>query len=154
MITNLFPPAVLPNALPLTVSGQVLLPLAMSNGWVTVAQYDSLAYNSYIAAYGITVRDAAYLYTGSIQFRITIDEAPIQDGTALGFWTNERGSVATPIPSLIFVSASRTLRLQCRRAVIAGAAQEVAMLATGLRFPQEVRLDPAPAQHYRPDMRG
>jgi len=148
MLSVPLPMAAMANALPWTLDGQASIPAAQSNDWTTLATVTLSGYRGYLTAYGVTVRDAAYDFSGSLLFRIIANGAPMLDLSGQGYWSTQRGSVATPIPALIPIYANQLVSLECRRAVASAGATLVAMLATGIRYPAEVRETIVAAQQF------
>jgi hypothetical protein len=76
-----------------------------------------------IQKYGVNVIDPAYTYNGSILWQFVINGQPMPDGMA--DWAQQRGSVVSPRDTFIILKERDVITLQVRRAVVAGAPQDV-----------------------------
>lgn len=81
-----------------------------------------------ISAYGVAVQDAAYTYNGSILWRIRKNGRPID---ALSDWGEQRGSLVSMRSTVIVLDEEDRVEFQVRRAVGAGAPQDVDMSLQG-----------------------
>jgi hypothetical protein len=80
------------------------------------------------AEYGYTVNDPAYTYDGSIEWRIIVNNGPVPTLTNM---TVQRGSVIHPRNTFFRAVKGDIVRFQVRRAVGAGADQDVDMSLIG-----------------------
>ena len=130
-------------AQPFLMEGRVEIGAAIAD-WATVATttLSSTAYGK-LLSYGVTVRDPAYEYTGTLAFRLMLNGAPFitnTNGTVTagqdGSWTLERGSVVNQLPTLIHLSDGSTIVFQARRVSVAALAQTVDFSACGWTAPR------------------
>lgn len=82
-----------------------------------------------IDSFGVNVLDAAYDYNGSILWRWVKNGMPLGDG--MSDWGIQRGSIVQPRETFIILNEDDVLELQVRRAVVAGAPQDVEHAFTG-----------------------
>lgn len=137
------------KVLPFILDGQGTLAAAV-NSQLTVASSSLLSsYIGVILAIGVTVRGVpAYEYTGDITFAINFNQAPfVSNGQ--GSWTTERGSVANPMPTFIRMPlGTQKVTFTATRGVVAPLAQTIAVLATGVMWP-DTRPKPTDAAKFR-----
>jgi hypothetical protein len=77
----------------------------------------------------VNVLDPAYAYTGSILWRFRINGRPVGDG--MSDWGIQRGTIFQPRDTFFLLNQEHMIEFQVRRAVIAGAAQDVDMSLQG-----------------------
>ncbi len=125
-----------PTAIPILWDGRAEL-AATLNATVTVATLQlQTTYIGLIFAFGITVRDPTYDYSGSIQFNLIVNNAPFM-GSPIGPWTLQRGSVSSLIPTLIKLPMAALVSLTATRIVASALAQTIDFMATGLTLPRD-----------------
>lgn len=110
-------------------SGRTTLAAAVG-AYATVCQY-TVPFGSYavIRKYGVNVQDAAYTYNGSILWRFRVDGRQLDNG--MSDWAQQRGSITNPRDTFILLKENQRIEFQVRRAVAAGAPQDVEMTFTG-----------------------
>lgn len=82
-----------------------------------------------IESYGVQVLDNTYTYGGSILWRFQLNGRPL--GYGLSDWGEQRGSLPNPRKTYIILQEDDVLNFQVRRAVAAGAPQDVQMGFSG-----------------------
>lgn len=148
---HFLPKDVDPNkVLPFILDGQGTLAAAAGSA-VTVATSGLLSsYVGIILAMGVTVRGTPdYEYNGNITFALNINQGPfVSNGQ--GSWTTQRGSVLTPMPTLIRLPlGSQNVTFTATRGSTPGALpQYIAFLATGVMWPDTKPL-PTDAARFR-----
>lgn len=148
---HFLPPNVDPNkVLPFILDGQGTLAAAAGSA-VTVATSGLLSsYVGVILAMGVTVRGTPeYEYNGNITFALNINQGPfVSNGQ--GSWTTQRGSVLTPMPTLIRLplGAANISFTATRGATAAAVPQYIAFLATGVMWP-DTKPIPTDAARFR-----
>lgn len=149
-IIPFLPPGTRPDTvLPFIGDGQGTL-AADANSSVTLV--DTRLQSSYVGlilAIGVTVRAVPdYEYTGNIIFRLLINGAPFLDNNA-GTWTTQRGSVVTPMPTMIRMPLGARVTFVATRSTTAAAlAQTVAFCSTGVQWP-DTKPIPTDAARFR-----
>lgn len=119
---------------PIDLSARVTLPAAVSP-YQTVVTYTAPPGRwARLDAYGVQVLDAAYTYNGSILWRI-VKNGFEEIGQGLSNWAEQRGSLVNMRPIYIRVEEDQTIQFQVRRAVAAGAPQDIDMGLTGWQWP-------------------
>lgn len=114
---------------PVDLSARVSVPAAVGN-YVTAISFTAPPGRSVrISGYGVEVQDAAYTYDGSILWRLRKNGHPLDDG--LSDWGEQRGSLQIPRKTFIILNEDDTVEFQVRRAVVAGAPQNVDMALVG-----------------------
>lgn len=123
---------------PFLLEGRANIPALASTTPILVAETKVLPnYNCYILAYGVTVRDPNYDYTGTLEFSLYINGAAYLDNNSKATWTLQRGSVVDPIPTLIQTQSGGLIQFFCRRAINAAQAQPVDFIAHGWQIPSQ-----------------
>jgi hypothetical protein len=114
---------------PVDLSARVSVPAAV--GVYTSAITFTVPEGRYarLKYYGVNVIDPAYTYNGSLLWRFIVNGNPLGDG--MSDWGIQRGSVIQPRETYIILKQEDVLGFQVRRAVAAGAAQDVDMSITG-----------------------
>jgi hypothetical protein len=79
-----------------------------------------------IEQYGVDVKDPAYTYDGSILWAFKKNHTQFLD-QGLSNWGEQKGSIVFPRKTVIILDEGDTLQMLVRRAVLAGAPQNVAM---------------------------
>ena len=120
------------KCLPFVLEGRAEVGTALGSKVNVASTVVPLGYVAYLLAYGVTVRDPTYDYSGSLQFALT----PMMDNTN-GNWTLQRGSVAAPIPTLIQFLPGNTVLFTATRLVASAIAQTVDFFGTGFMRPAD-----------------
>lgn len=81
-----------------------------------------------ISSYGVNVLDPAYTYNGSLLWRIRVNG---NDVPTLADWGEQRGSIIQPRSTVITLREDWQVTFEVRRAVAAGAPQDVVMCLNG-----------------------
>ena len=126
---------VLDRVTPLDQEARTTVPLAMAGAaaWQTGASFTTAGdTRAYVTGYGLLVRDVAYTYDGSIEFRIMVGGSVVPD---LDGFAQQRGTIQVPRQTLILVPPGTLVRFQMRRAVAALAAQDVDTALVGYYWP-------------------
>jgi len=119
---------------PIDLSARVTVPAAVG-AYQTVIQYQAPPGRwARIDGYGVQVLDAAYTYNGSLLWRI-VKNGVEEVGPGLSNWAEQRGSLVNMRPIYIRVEEDDVITFQVRRAVAAGAPQDVDMGLTGWQWP-------------------
>lgn len=102
---------------------------AAVGAYVTVVSFKCPTGRSAVVnAYGVNVLDTLYTYNGSLLWRMVRSNGAIND--VLDF-AEQRGSLVQPRSTYIRLQQDDTLNFQVRRAVVAGAPQDVDMCMVG-----------------------
>lgn len=118
------------QCLPFVLEGRGEVAAAVGSSTVVASTTVPGGYVAYLLAYGVTVRDPTYDYSGSLSFQLS----PMIDNTS-GIWTLQRGSVAAPIPTLIQFLPNAQVQFSARRSVASALAQTVDFLGVGFMRP-------------------
>lgn len=120
---------------PIDLSARVTIAAAASAAWTTAVTYTAPPGRwARISGYGVQVLDAAYTYNGSLLWRI-VKNGFEEVGPGMSNWAEQRGSLVNMRPVYIRVEEDQTIQFQVRRAVAAGAPQDVDMGLTGWQWP-------------------
>lgn len=120
------------KCLPFVLEGRGEVGAALGSRSNVASTQVPLGYVAYLLAYGVTVRDPTYDYSGSLQFALS----PLMDNTN-GNWTLQRGSVASPIPTVIQFLPGNTVLFTATRVVASAIAQTVDFLGIGFMRPAD-----------------
>jgi hypothetical protein len=104
---------------PVDLTARVQVPAAVTD-WIPVIDY--FAPNgrwARLASYGVDVEDPAYVYDGSLLWRIRVND---NDVPSLANWGEHRGSLAQPRSTFIVLRENWKVSFQVKRAVAALAA--------------------------------
>ncbi len=111
---------------PVDVSGSVALQAAVSQ-YQTVATFTCPPGRwARIEQYGVNVLDPTYTYDGSILWAFRGPQGAYLD-QGMSNWGEQRGSMVFPRKTFVILQEGQTLDFQVRRAVAAGAPQNVQM---------------------------
>jgi len=114
---------------PIDLSARVTVPAAVGNYVTAVTFTCPPGRGARIKHYGVNVRDAGYTYDGSILWRWRRNGQNLGDG--MSDWGEQRGSLVDPRETYIRLAEDDVLEFQVRRAVVAGAPQDVEMGFSG-----------------------
>lgn len=114
---------------PIDLTARVSVPAAVGAYTTAISYRVPDGRYARIDTYGVLVNDAAYTYNGSILWRLRVNGTAITDG--LNEWGEQRGSLVHPRKTFIVLKEDDLLTFEVRRAVAAGAAQDVDMSITG-----------------------
>lgn len=148
MINFPFPcgPETLDHVIPIIADGSEVVAAAQSDTWETIALVSLKNYKGWITSFGVTVDDPSFDYGGSLAFRLLINDGPFI-AIGQGPWTNQRGSVAKPWPTMIRIPINSSVLLQARRAITVASPQTVSMVALGFALPPSISKERDAAQY-------
>lgn len=113
--------------------GRLALPGSVTTGWLTVAKLRlPTSDHGYLTAYSNEVIDPSWDYNGGIQFRILVNETPVDDCDT---FSEFRGSIPNPADAFYYIKPNATITFQARRN-IAGSARDVVMGGVIQTWPQ------------------
>jgi hypothetical protein len=124
------------KVIPFVMEGRGEVPAAVGPSVTIASAVTPSNYITYILAYGVTVRDPVYDYSGSLSFSLQIGGGNVLSNTT-GPWTAQRGSVASPIPTMMSFLGGAPLAFISSRVIASALAQTVDFFATGWSIPAE-----------------